>query len=162
MTRTVFVNGAYVPENEAKISIFDRGFLMADGVYEVTSVLQGKLIDFEGHAVRLERSLNELDMGMPCTIDELLEIHRELVRVNEIDEGLVYLQITRGSDGDRDFAFPDPETTKPTLVLFTQSKQEWQTAPPLRKVQRSSLLRTFVGVDETLRQYSFFTPQWVK
>jgi len=122
MTRTVFVNGAYVPENEAKISIFDRGFLMADGVYEVTSVLQGKLIDFEGHAVRLERSLNELDMGMPCTIDELLEIHRELVRVNEIDEGLVYLQITRGSDGDRDFAFPDPEATKPTLVLFTQSK----------------------------------------
>ena len=122
MTRTVFVNGAYVPENEAKISIFDRGFLMADGVYEVISVLQGKLIDFEGHAVRLERSLNELDMGMPCTIDELLEIHRELVRVNEIDEGLVYLQITRGSDGDRDFAFPDPETTKPTLVLFTQSK----------------------------------------
>lgn len=122
MTRTVFVNGAYMPENEAKISIFDRGFLMADGVYEVTSVLQGKLIDFEGHAVRLERSLNELDMGMPCTIDELLEIHRELVRVNEIDEGLVYLQITRGSDGDRDFAFPDPETTKPTLVLFTQSK----------------------------------------
>lgn len=122
MTRTVFVNGAYVPENDAKISIFDRGFLMADGVYEVTSVLQGKLIDFEGHAVRLERSLNELDMGMPCTMDELLEIHRELVRVNEIDEGLVYLQITRGSDGDRDFAFPDPETTKSTLVLFTQSK----------------------------------------
>ncbi len=122
MTRTVFVNGTYVPENEAKISIFDRGFLMADGVYEVTSVLQGKLIDFEGHAVRLERSLNELDMGMPCTMDELLAIHRELVRVNEIDEGLVYLQITRGSDGDRDFAFPDPETTKPTLVLFTQSK----------------------------------------
>ena len=122
MTRTVFLNGAYVPENEAKISIFDRGFLMADGVYEVTSVLQGKLIDFEGHAVRLERSLNELDMGMPCTMGELLEIHRELVRVNEIDEGLVYLQITRGSDGDRDFAFPDPETTKSTLVLFTQSK----------------------------------------
>jgi len=95
---------------------------MADGVYEVTSVLQGKLIDFEGHAVRLERSLNELDMAMPCTMEELLAIHRELVRTNDIDEGLVYLQITRGSDGDRDFAFPDPETTKPTLVLFTQNK----------------------------------------
>ena len=122
MTRTVYVNGAYVPENEAQISIFDRGFLMADGVYEVTSVLGGKLIDFEGHAVRLERSLRELDMRAPCTTEELLEIHRELVRVNEIDEGLVYLQITRGSDGDRDFAFPDPETTAPTLVLFTQSK----------------------------------------
>ena len=122
MTRTVYVNGAYVPENEAQISIFDRGFLMADGVYEVTSVLGGKLIDFEGHAVRLERSLRELDMRAPCDMDTLLEIHRELVRVNEIDEGLVYLQITRGSDGDRDFAFPDPETTVPTLVLFTQSK----------------------------------------
>ncbi|WP_298676342.1 D-amino-acid transaminase [uncultured Lentibacter sp.] len=122
MTRTVYVNGAYVPETEAQISIFDRGFLMADGVYEVTSVLGGKLIDFEGHAVRLERSLRELDMRAPCTSEELLEIHRELVRVNEIDEGLVYLQITRGSDGDRDFAFPDPETTKPTLVLFTQNK----------------------------------------
>ena len=58
--RTVYVNGEYLPENEAKVSIFDRGFLMADGVYEVTSVLDGKLIDFAGHAKRLERSLNAL------------------------------------------------------------------------------------------------------
>jgi D-alanine transaminase len=120
--RTVYVNGDYLPETEAKVSIFDRAFLMADGVYEVTSVLNGKLIDFEGHVARLQRSLNELDMAEPCTRDELLEIHRELVRVNEITDGLVYLQVTRGSDGDRDFVFPDPETTKPTLVLFTQSK----------------------------------------
>ncbi|SEO75801.1 D-alanine transaminase [Salinihabitans flavidus] len=120
--RTVYVNGDYVPENEAVISIFDRGFLMADGVYEVTSVLGGKLIDFEGHAARLERSLSELDMPHPCTKDEMLEIHRELVRLNGIEEGLVYLQVTRGSDGDRDFVFPDRETTKPTIVLFTQSK----------------------------------------
>ncbi|WP_120499500.1 D-amino-acid transaminase [Roseovarius sp. EL26] len=120
--RTVYVNGEYLPETEAKISIFDRGFLMADGVYEVTSVLGGKLIDFEGHAVRLQRSLDELDMQAACSKEELLEIHRELVRINEIDEGLVYLQVTRGSDGDRDFAFPDPATTKPTIVLFTQNK----------------------------------------
>ena len=65
MTRTVYVNGSYLPENEATVSIFDRGFLFADGVYEVTSVLGGKLIDFDGHAVRLERSLKELDMEMP-------------------------------------------------------------------------------------------------
>lgn len=120
--RTVYVNGEYMPENEATVSIFDRGFLMADGVYEVTSVLDGKLIDFEGHAVRLARSLSELDMRNPITKDDLLEVHRELVRTNEIDEGLIYLQITRGSDGDRDFAFPDPETTVPTIVLFTQNK----------------------------------------
>lgn len=111
MTRTVYVNGNYLPETEASVSIFDRGFLMADGVYEVTSVLDGKLIDFDGHAVRLARSLSELDMKNPISKEDLLEVHRELVRLNEIDEGLIYLQITRGSDGDRDFAFPDPETT---------------------------------------------------
>ncbi|MCW8841865.1 MAG: aminotransferase class IV, partial [Rhodobacteraceae bacterium] len=121
MSRTVYVNGEYLPEEEATVSIFDRGFLMADAVYEVTSVLGGKLIDFEGHAVRLKRSLDELDMAEPCSKDELLAIHRKLVEANGIDEGLVYLQVTRGSDGDRDFVFPS-EDTKPTLVLFTQSK----------------------------------------
>lgn len=120
--RTVYVNGDYLPEGEARISIFDRGFLMADGVYEVTSVLGGKLIDFSGHLKRLERSLNELDMQKPAGFDDLLEIHRELVRVNALEDGMIYLQITRGSDGDRDFAFPDPETTPTTLILFTQSK----------------------------------------
>ncbi|WP_201723328.1 aminotransferase class IV, partial [Sulfitobacter sp. HI0076] len=114
--RTVYVNGEYLPEDQAKVSIFDRGFLMADGVYEVTSVLDGKLIAFDGHAERLTRSMNELDMRAPATTEELLEIHRELVRLNEIKDGLIYLQVTRGSDGDRDFAFPDPETTAPSLV----------------------------------------------
>jgi len=122
MSRTVYVNGAYVPEEDATISVFDRGFLFADGVYEVTSVLGGKLIDFAGHAARLERSLNELDMAMPVDMDALLEIHRELVRVNEIDDGLVYLQVTRGSDGDRDFVFPDADKVPSSLVLFTQAK----------------------------------------
>ena len=122
MSRTVYVNGTYLPEEDAKISIFDRGFLMADGVYEVTSVLGGKLIDFGGHCKRLARSLAELDMAAPVTDDELLAIHRELVAVNEMSDGMVYLQITRGAPGDRDFAFPDPATTPSTLVLFTQSK----------------------------------------
>ena len=122
MNRIVYVNGAYMPEQEATVSIFDRGFLMADGVYEVTSVLQGKLIDFEGHAQRLKRSLDALDMAMPMAIDELLGVHRELVARNGIEEGMIYLQVTRGSAGDRDFAFPDPEETPVTLVMFTQNK----------------------------------------
>lgn len=120
MSRIVYVNGAYVPEEEAKVSVFDRGFLFADGVYEVTTVIDGKLIDFEGHVKRLERSLNELDMPHPATAEELLKIHRELVARNEVTEGLVYLQATRGA-ADRDFVFPE-EGTAPTLVLFTQSK----------------------------------------
>lgn len=122
MTRTVYVNGEYLPEDEAKISVFDRGFLMADGVYEVTSVLDGKLVDFDGHAKRLERSLKELDMASPVTTDELLEIHRELLKRNDLEEGGVYLQITRGAPADRDFAFPDPDETPSSIVLFTQVK----------------------------------------
>ena len=130
--RTVYVNGDYLPEDEAKVSIFDRAFLMGDGVYEVTSVLGGKLIDFDGHRTRLERSLNELDMPHPSVMDDLLDIHRELVRVNEITDGLVYLQITRGAPGDRDFAFPDRDTP-PTVVLFTQNKPGLADSPAAKQ-----------------------------
>ncbi|WP_417207373.1 D-amino-acid transaminase [Antarctobacter sp.] len=133
MTRTVYVNGDYLPEHEAKVSIFDRAFLMGDGVYEVTSVLDGKLIDFGGHATRLQRSLSELDMRAPVTMDELLEIHRELVDVNEITDGLIYLQITRGAPDDRDFAFPDPDVTPSTIVLFTQNKPGLADSPAAQK-----------------------------
>lgn len=121
MTRTVYLNGEYLPEAEAKVSIFDRGFLMADGVYEVTSVLGGKLIDFPGHCARLARSLSELDMVNPHSDAEWQAIHHELVARNAVIDGMVYLQVTRGNPGDRDFAFPGPETA-PTVVLFTQSK----------------------------------------
>ena len=133
MSRIVYVDGVYVPEEEAKVSVFDRGFLFADGVYEVTSVLDSKLIDFEGHAARLERSLTELDMDAPVTHEELLDIHRELVTRNEIVDGLVYLQITRGAAADRDFVFPDPEEVRPTIVLFSQSKPGLADSPAAQK-----------------------------
>ena len=119
MSRTVYVNGEYLPEEEAKVSVFDRGFLFADGVYEVTSVLGGKLIDFEGHARRLQRSLDELEITNPLSPEDWLNVHRELVAQNGIEDGLVYLQVTRGA-ADRDFAYPEGAT--PTVVLFTQSK----------------------------------------
>ena len=128
MSRTVYVNGEYLPEAEARVSIFDRGFLMADAVYEVTSVLGGRLIDFDGHVARLERSLGELDMRMPMDREALLAIHRELVERNGIDDGMIYLQVTRGSEGDRDFAFP-PEDTPQTVVLFTQAKPGMADSP---------------------------------
>lgn len=133
MSRIVYVNGEYLPEEDAKISIFDRGFLMADGVYEVTSVLDGKLIDFDGHAVRLERSLRELEMENPISKEDLLQVHRELVSRNGVEEGMIYLQITRGAPEDRDFVFPDPETTPPTVVLFTQNKPGLANNPAAEK-----------------------------
>ena len=133
MSRIVYVNGEYLPEEEATISIFDRGFLMADGVYEVTSVLGGKLIDFDGHAARLARSMTELDMESPISHEDLLAVHRALVAKNHIVEGLVYLQVTRGSSGDRDFVFPDPEKVKGSVVLFTQSKPGLANSPAAQK-----------------------------
>lgn len=120
MTRIVYVNGDYVPEDQATVSVFDRGFLFADAVYEVTSVLDGKLLDFDGHTARLERSLSELGMPMPLDRDALLAVHRRLVVDNAIVDGLIYLQITRGA-ADRDFAYP-ADGTPQTVVLFTQSK----------------------------------------
>lgn len=129
MNRTVYVNGEYLPETEAKVSIFDRGFLMADAVYEVTSVLGGKLIDFDGHIVRLQRSLDELEINNPHTREDWLSIHRELVRTNDLVDGGIYLQISRGAPNDRDFVWPDPETTTPTVVLFTQSKPGLANSP---------------------------------
>lgn len=117
--RIVYVNGAYVPEDEAKISVFDRGFLFADGVYEVSTVLGGKLIDNEAHLARLERSLNELQMNQPCSMDEITTIQKTLIERNALQEGVVYLQITRGA-ADRDFGFP--ENAEQAVVLFTQQK----------------------------------------
>ena len=121
MSRIVHVNGDWLPEAEARVSVFDRGFLMADGVYEVTSVLGGKLIDFDGHCRRLDRSLKELGMGNPHSDADWLALHREVVAKNGVVDGLVYLQVTRGNPGDRDFAYP-PEGTPQTVVLFTQAK----------------------------------------
>lgn len=131
MSRTVYVNGKYVAEENAQVSVFDRGFLFADGVYEVTAVVGGKLVDFQGHVVRLERSLGELGMGMPLTGEELLGIHRELLSRNNVDEGLVYIQITRGV-ADRDFAFP--EDVPQSVVLFTQNKSLTSEKPGLRVI----------------------------
>ena len=118
--RIVFVNGNFVNENEAKVSIFDRGFLFADAVYEVTAIIGGKIIEWDGHIKRLERSLNELDMTMPYSPEYLLTIHRKLLKKNSLEEGLIYLQISRG-EADRDFEYPDKDV-KQTVVLFTQVK----------------------------------------
>jgi len=119
MARIVYVNGEFLPEDEAKISVFDRGFLFADGVYEVSSVLGGKLVENAAHLKRLERSLNELKMPRPASDAEIEEIQKELIARNNLTEGMVYLQVTRGA-ADRDFAYP--ADAKPSLVMFTQEK----------------------------------------
>ncbi|MCX7900117.1 MAG: D-amino-acid transaminase [Methylocystis sp.] len=120
MTDIAYVNGAFTPLAEARVSILDRGFLFADGVYEVAAVIDGKLIDHDAHMARLRRSLGELRLQSPVSMDRIFEIERELVAHNNVSEGVVYLQITRGAGLDRDFPFPKDVT--PTFVAFTQKK----------------------------------------
>lgn len=118
MTRQAWVNGVFVAADEARISPFDRGFLFADGVYEVTAVYDGQLVDMGRHLDRLERSLRELKFGTMPDRKELEEMHRKLVAANSITEGYVYLQVTRGAYGARDFVAPD----KPRLTCFAYAE----------------------------------------
>ncbi|MGY3620738.1 D-amino-acid transaminase [Bradyrhizobium sp. USDA 10063] len=120
MEKIAYVNGSYVPLSEAKVSVLDRGFLFADGIYEVAAVLDGKLVDNASHLARLERSVGEIRLELPETIARIQEIQKELVARNKVVNGLVYLEVTRGADTGRDFAFP--KGVRPTLVMFTSEK----------------------------------------
>ena len=120
MSRIAYVNGVFVPEADAKVSVFDRGFLFADGVYEVTPVVGGKLIDYAAHMERLDRSLKELRIAWPCTAAELEAMHNELIVRNKLEEGIIYMQVTRGV-ADRMFNFPKEITS--SLVAFPQVMQ---------------------------------------
>ena len=117
MSRIVHLNGQFLPEEEAKVSVFDRGYLFADGVYEVTAVIDGRLIDYEPHAERLDRSLRELSMAWPVSRGALREVHEELLRRNGFREGRIYMQVTRGV-AERDFAYPAGVPT--SLLAFPQ------------------------------------------
>ena len=120
MSRTVYVNGMFVPEEQAKISVFDRGFIFGDGVYEVVPVINGKLGDKQYFLERLDRSLDELSIAWPCTKQEYMEVMEQLVESNHLTEGIVYSQVTRGI-ADRDFPFP--ENVSPSFVAFTSSME---------------------------------------
>ena len=120
MERIVYLDGQFINESEAKVSIFDRGFLFGDAVYEVTAVLDCKLVENEGHMVRLQRSCNELQISLHVTNEEIKKKKKSLIERNNLNEGGIYLQVSRGSAGDRDFGYPSG--IKPTLVLFTQAR----------------------------------------
>jgi len=119
LTRTIYINGEYVAEDAAKVSVFDRGFLFGDGIYEVTAVIDGKLVDNELHLARLERSLKEISIPMPLPVSEIMKVQQELRERNGLTEGVIYLQVTRG-EADRDFGYA--EGLKPNFIAFTQNK----------------------------------------
>jgi D-alanine transaminase len=119
MERIVFLNGTMLPAANATISIMDRGFTFADGIYEVSAVIEGALVDNDRHLARLDRSLKEIGIANPYPAETWRRHQEELVARNALAEGLVYMQVTRGM-AERDFGFP-PDTS-PTIVMFTQVK----------------------------------------
>jgi D-alanine transaminase len=121
LDQIAYVNGSFVPMADAKVSILDRGFLFADGIYEVAAVLDGRLIDNASHLARLQRSVGEIALALPETLERIEEIQKELIARNHLVNGMVYLEVTRGADSGRDFAFPR-NPVKPTLVMFTSVK----------------------------------------
>ena len=121
MNKQVYVNGKYFDKNEAVVSVFDRGFLFADSVYEVTAVIKGLLVDWKAHFSRLKNSLKEINLELNIQEKEIFSIQKNLIDKNKIKEGLVYIQVTRGI-GERDFNFSETQF-KPTIVIFTQEKK---------------------------------------
>ena len=113
-----YVNGEYVEEANAKVSIFDRGFLFADAVYEVSSVVDGKLIENNTHLERLFRSLGELKIDFPLSKEEIEARQLELIKRNGTENGTLYLQVSRG-EAPRDFILPK---VAPTMIMFTTEK----------------------------------------
>jgi D-alanine transaminase len=117
MSRIAYVNGRYVPHREAAVHIEDRGYQFADGVYEVTAVRGGRLVDEERHLKRLDRSLGELKIAPPMSHAALKFVCREVIRRNGVRDGIVYLQVTRGV-APRDHPFPKDAT--PSIVLTSR------------------------------------------
>ncbi|AEG49595.1 D-amino-acid transaminase [Sphingobium chlorophenolicum L-1] len=115
-----YLNGRFLPLEQAQISVLDRGFLFADGIYEVAAVIDGKLVDSASHLARLERSTGAIGIALPLSLAEIEAAQKQLVARNGLTEGLVYLQITRGADATRDF-LPSPDI-QPTLVMFVQAR----------------------------------------
>jgi len=119
MSRVAYVNGTYQPHGEASIHVEDRGFQFADGVYEVWSVFDGRMADFDGHMTRLHRSLNELRIDIPMSVQSLTRVLKETIRRNRVRNGIVYLQVTRGT-ARRDHPFPSPDTP-PSVIVTSRS-----------------------------------------
>lgn len=131
MSRTVYINGEFVPEENAKISVFDRGFLFADAIYEVFPILGGGIVDAQAHLDRLGRSLKEIALQDPYSPSEYIPLLKTLVRNNKLTEGLVYMQVSRGV-ADRSFDFP--KDAEPSVVMFTQEASLFENPKALKGI----------------------------
>jgi D-alanine transaminase len=121
MSDIAYVNGKFLDINDAKVSVKDRGLLFGDGVYEVAGVIEGVIIDNLAHLKRLERSLHSIELELPLTINKLIEVQKEIITLNSLKEGTIYLHVTRGESQNREFEFP--EVPRASIVMFVQHKK---------------------------------------
>lgn len=119
VTGWVYLDGAYIPAQDATISPFDRGYLFAHAAYEVTAVFNGAFVDFDQHLARLGRTLDGLEIERPDV--DLRSVHQEMLTRNALTEGLIYIQVTSGMQGPRDYY--GPETLTPSVFSFATHKQ---------------------------------------
>ncbi|RJE79694.1 D-amino-acid transaminase [Paracoccus sp. JM45] len=124
MTRQIFLNGVFLPEDQAHIPVMDRGLLFADAIYEVTALLDGRMIDNDLHLARLERSLTEIGIPLPIPLDQIRDMQIELARRHSLTDGTIYMQVSRGVE-ERNF-IPSAGLT-PTFLAFTQPKKLYGT-----------------------------------
>lgn len=119
MSRIAFVNGQFVPHGDAYVHVEDRGYQFADGIYEVCEIRDGQIIDLDGHMTRMQYSLSELQIAMPMAVEALTVKMKQTVKRNYVQDGLIYLQVSRGV-APRNHAFPD-RNVKSSIVLTAKS-----------------------------------------
>ena len=136
MSRIAYINGRYVPQSRAQVAVEDRGYLFADGVYDVIPVHGGRLAFADRYLDRLDRSLGELKIARPMSRAALLQVMREVIRRNDVRQGTVYVQVTRGV-APRDHKFP--KGVKPSLVLMAKA---WKAPPPDLLAKGAAIITT--------------------
>lgn len=125
MSRIAYVNGRYMPQRDASVNVEDRGYQFADGVYEVVQIYRGRFVDGDRHLARLERSLGEVRIAMPMARAALLHVLTEVARRNRVQDGLLYMQVTRGV-ARRDHVFP-ADGVKPAVVVTVRRSPAFPT-----------------------------------
>lgn len=167
MSRIAYVDGRYVPHSHAQVSMDDRGYQFADGVYEVVTIRDSRLVDEAGHLARLERSLGELAINRPMSQRPMRQIMRRLVGLNKVVNGMLYIQITRGI-ARRDHAFPasatavlvmSARTTRPHPAHYLDEGVSVISIPDIRwsrrDIKSTSLLPNVLGKQQAVEAGAF-------
>ena len=117
---TCYINGNYKDILKSKVSITDRGFQFSDGIYEVIAVYENRFVDIDLHLNRLIKSLNKLKIKINLKVNQIENISKKIKKLNNLNNGIIYIQITRGDQHPRDHKFP--KGLKPNIIIYSIPK----------------------------------------